>query len=157
MYAFRRMCAQFQLAVNHILKHLEHAVLHLFIIMRLLDVFLQELQTFFLHFFLGTHKQHAFLMGTGNILVHIDTNKDAHLIDTIQERAHSKIARRTKESNDGIKVLYLRVVLKYPLKLIHQCVPTSVSKKVGRYRYICHIYAIDLRSERTICSDDNGS
>lgn len=69
--------------------------------MRLLDVFLQKLQTFFLHFFLGTHKQHAFLMGTSNILVHIDTNKDAHLVDAIQKGTQSKIARRTKESNDA--------------------------------------------------------
>ena len=89
---FGRMGTEFQLAVDHILHHLQHAVFHLLGVMRLFDVLFQQSQTLFLYLFLGTKEEFSSLVGMGDVFVHIDANKDAHFVDTVKERTQCEIS-----------------------------------------------------------------
>ena len=86
------MGSQFQLAVYHVLQHLQHAIFYLFRIVGLFNILFQFLETFILYFFFSSKEEFAFLVGTGYILIHINAYQDAYLIDIIQERAQREIA-----------------------------------------------------------------
>ena len=85
MNLFGRMGAKFQFTVNQVLNHLEHTVLNLLGIVRLFDVLFQQSQAFFLYFLLCTKEEFTFLVGTGNILVNIDTNQYAYFVDAVKK------------------------------------------------------------------------
>ena len=130
------MGSQLQFAVNHVLHHLEHTILHLLGIVRLLDVFLQFPEAFLLYLFLGSKEEFALLMGTGDVFIHIDANQYSYLINIIQEGTQGEITRCTKETHYCIKILHLRVIAQNPLKLFHQRVPIPVSEEMGVNRYV---------------------
>ena len=148
VYLLRGMGAKLQLTVNHILHHLEHTVLHLFGVVRLLNVLFQQPKTFFLYLFLGTKEDFAPLVGFGDVLVHVNANQDAHLIYIVEERPQSEIARCTEKAHHGIKVLDLRVIFEYALKLFHQSVPIPIGEEMGSDWYLYH--TLSFCSARTI-------
>ena len=95
------------------------------------------------------------LVGFGDVLVHVNANQDAHLIYIVEERPQSEIARCTEKANHGIKVLDLRVIFEYALKLFHQSVPIPVGEEMGSDWYLYH--TLSFCSARTICSERMGS
>lgn len=131
MNLFGGMGTKLNFAVLNVLNQLEHAILDLLGVIRLLDVLSYQIEIIVFHFACRIIKQLAFVNTLGDIFVDIDTDEDTHLAEVVEEWSQSEIARSTEEAHHGIKILYAVVVPQNAFKLFNKSVATSVGENVG--------------------------
>ena len=131
------MGAKFQFPIKKVLNHLEHAFFNLFFVVGRFNVFANLAQTIFLDILFCSEEEFALPCSLCNILIDINSYQDPHFSDVVKKRAKRKIARSAKETDNGIQISYLRIVLQDTLKFFHQCIPFSIREEVGMSILFC--------------------